>query len=360
MAPLGADYVAVVNKALLKSLDYEAAKPGIDALLKDKNLLTPITKIVERELSLTRDGLAALLDLIGQGFDGGTDLQSPIERAIGARQRCELDRRLHDRHAGRIPDVRRAHGAADAAHRWVVAGVAAGERRGAASRRHHERASGAACARRLAQCECGVQQRAVVPHRAGIVAALAWQRRWSAVGWFVAGCLPDGNVLIVARDISERRRMERELTILLERERSARGEADQGEERVEVQVARLQPAHDARRALRLFPAYYLVLTLATVAGIVLLFILLITKFVKGFFANIAVLLGLVLGMVIAIALGKVSFSGLAESGWFAVVRNDSLAIGTVVLAAALVLEPSPSRLRTETPPPCASTMRLTM
>ena len=55
------------------------------------------------------------------------------------------------------------------------------------------------------------------------------------------------------------------------------------------------------------PAYGAPLHLA-VAGIVLVFILLITKFVKGFFANIAVLLGLVVGMIIAIALGKVIFA----------------------------------------------------
>jgi uncharacterized protein with von Willebrand factor type A (vWA) domain len=47
-------------------------------------------EILERELAGGRartgeagHGLAALLDLIGQGFDGGTDLQAPIERAIG-------------------------------------------------------------------------------------------------------------------------------------------------------------------------------------------------------------------------------------------------------------------------------------
>lgn len=39
-------------------------------------------EIIERELSFTRDGLQALLDLMGQGFDGGTDVQAPIERAI--------------------------------------------------------------------------------------------------------------------------------------------------------------------------------------------------------------------------------------------------------------------------------------
>ena len=39
-------------------------------------------ELIERELALTRDGLQAFLSLMGQGFDGGTDLQSPIERAI--------------------------------------------------------------------------------------------------------------------------------------------------------------------------------------------------------------------------------------------------------------------------------------
>ena len=39
-------------------------------------------ELVERELDANRDGLRALLDLMGQGFDGGTDVQTPIERAI--------------------------------------------------------------------------------------------------------------------------------------------------------------------------------------------------------------------------------------------------------------------------------------
>lgn len=39
-------------------------------------------EIIERELGPSRDGLQALLALMGQGFDGGTDVQGPIERAI--------------------------------------------------------------------------------------------------------------------------------------------------------------------------------------------------------------------------------------------------------------------------------------
>jgi uncharacterized protein with von Willebrand factor type A (vWA) domain len=38
-------------------------------------------ELIERDLS-GRGGLAALLDLMGQSFDGGTDVQGPIERAI--------------------------------------------------------------------------------------------------------------------------------------------------------------------------------------------------------------------------------------------------------------------------------------
>ena len=39
-------------------------------------------ELIEADLALNGAGLAALLTLIGQGFDGGTDVQAPIERAI--------------------------------------------------------------------------------------------------------------------------------------------------------------------------------------------------------------------------------------------------------------------------------------
>lgn len=39
-------------------------------------------EVLERELARGPDALAALLDLMGQSFDGGTDVQGPIERAI--------------------------------------------------------------------------------------------------------------------------------------------------------------------------------------------------------------------------------------------------------------------------------------
>lgn len=39
-------------------------------------------ELLEQELALTPEGLQALLDLMGQSFDGGTDVQTPLERAI--------------------------------------------------------------------------------------------------------------------------------------------------------------------------------------------------------------------------------------------------------------------------------------
>ena len=84
------------------------------------------------------------------------------------------------------------------------------------------------------------------------------------------------------------------------------------------------------------PSYGAPLHLA-VAAIVLVFILLITKFVKGFFSNIAVLMGLVLGMLIAIGLGKVDFGGLASEKWFAVVYPFQFGMPTFDLVACLTM-----------------------
>ena len=39
-------------------------------------------EIIEAELELGRDGLCQLLDFIGSSFDGGTDLQAPLERVL--------------------------------------------------------------------------------------------------------------------------------------------------------------------------------------------------------------------------------------------------------------------------------------
>ncbi|CAA7602994.1 Permease family [Acididesulfobacillus acetoxydans] len=52
-----------------------------------------------------------------------------------------------------------------------------------------------------------------------------------------------------------------------------------------------------------------------VAAVVLVCILLINKFFKGFIANAAVLLGLIIGFIVAIPLGLVSFSGVGSAAW---------------------------------------------
>ena len=83
----------------------------------------------------------------------------------------------------------------------------------------------------------------------------------------------------------------------------------------------------------------------SVALLVLLVILGITKYLKGFFANIAVLLGLVAGFVVAMLLGQVSFAGVAEAGWiepvypfqFGLPTFDALAILTMCLVMIVVM-----------------------
>jgi uric acid transporter len=83
-----------------------------------------------------------------------------------------------------------------------------------------------------------------------------------------------------------------------------------------------------------------------IAFAVLLFILLVTRFAKGFLANVSVLLGIVFGTVVSMALGRVSFSGLDDASWFALVRPfqlvlpnfDIVAIATmcIVMLVAMV------------------------
>jgi uric acid transporter len=65
------------------------------------------------------------------------------------------------------------------------------------------------------------------------------------------------------------------------------------------------------------PEYGDLRNLALAGGIVLL-IVLITRFVRGFFAQIAVLTGLVLGTLVAIPMGLTDFSSVASTGWFGV------------------------------------------
>ena len=55
-----------------------------------------------------------------------------------------------------------------------------------------------------------------------------------------------------------------------------------------------------------------------IAAIVLAVVVLITRYGKGLIANIAVLLGIVVGALIALATGKMHFDGLDEASWVAV------------------------------------------
>jgi uric acid transporter len=72
-----------------------------------------------------------------------------------------------------------------------------------------------------------------------------------------------------------------------------------------------------------------------IALIVLISILLVIRYVKGFFANIAVLLGIIIGFIIAMALGKVNFAGVAEAKWIALVYPFQFGVPTFDLVAIL-------------------------
>jgi NCS2 family nucleobase:cation symporter-2 len=82
-----------------------------------------------------------------------------------------------------------------------------------------------------------------------------------------------------------------------------------------------------------------------VSLLVLLAILGVTKYLTGFFANIAVLLGLVFGFVLAMILGEVSFAGVGAAGWiepvypfqFGLPTFDPLAILTMCIVMIVVM-----------------------
>jgi len=57
-----------------------------------------------------------------------------------------------------------------------------------------------------------------------------------------------------------------------------------------------------------------------VAMIVLVAILVMTRFLKGFLSNLAVLLGIGVGFAIAIAMGEVSFAGVGEADWVRIIH----------------------------------------
>lgn len=75
----------------------------------------------------------------------------------------------------------------------------------------------------------------------------------------------------------------------------------------------------------------------SVAAIVLLTILLVTRFGRGFVANLAVLVGIALGFVIAIAAGRVDFQGVDDAQWLNVVTPFAFGTPIFNLSGAIAL-----------------------
>jgi len=80
----------------------------------------------------------------------------------------------------------------------------------------------------------------------------------------------------------------------------------------------------AGAAVPTLPGYGDPLNLA-IAGFVLVVIMLIAKFGKGFFANIAVLLGIVIGLALAWTIGKVDFAEVGKAAWLGIIYPFQLA-----------------------------------
>ena len=84
------------------------------------------------------------------------------------------------------------------------------------------------------------------------------------------------------------------------------------------------------------PAYGALDNMA-IAAAVLVFILLLVKYARGFVANISVLLGIVAGCVVAAALGKMTFDKVGKAGWFDVVTPFAFGMPTFDLVMILTM-----------------------
>ncbi len=74
-----------------------------------------------------------------------------------------------------------------------------------------------------------------------------------------------------------------------------------------------------------------------ISAAVLVFILLVVKYGRGFLANIAVLLGIVAGCVVAAGLGKMSFDKVAKAGWFEAVTPFAFGMPTFDIVMILTM-----------------------
>lgn len=75
----------------------------------------------------------------------------------------------------------------------------------------------------------------------------------------------------------------------------------------------------------------------SIALFVLIVIMLLTKYGKGFVANVAVLLGIVAGSVLATLLGKMHFDKVGEAPWFGLIYPFQFGLPTFDLVAALTM-----------------------
>jgi NCS2 family nucleobase:cation symporter-2 len=74
-----------------------------------------------------------------------------------------------------------------------------------------------------------------------------------------------------------------------------------------------------------------------IAAAVLVFILLLVKYTKGFISNISVLLGIVAGCAVAIALGKMNFDKVGKAHWFDVVTPFAFGMPTFDIVMILTM-----------------------
>lgn len=82
-----------------------------------------------------------------------------------------------------------------------------------------------------------------------------------------------------------------------------------------------------------------------ISAVVLLTVLLVARYAKGFLSNIAVLVGIVVGGGVAVAMGKMSFDKVAAAGWFEVITPlhfgmpifDPIMILTMTLVMIVVM-----------------------
>ena len=86
---------------------------------------------------------------------------------------------------------------------------------------------------------------------------------------------------------------------------------------------------------------YAPLSGVAISALVLVSIMLIAKYAKGFVANISVLLGIIIGAVVAAATGFMNFDKVAKAGWFDIVLPFQFGIPTfdpiLILTMTLVM-----------------------